>query len=114
MSAEWRSEWTSLFSSYIRKLRLRSGDLPKFPQLLSGREGCAPVCSAQTLVLLYNGDLSARIAWWDAGSGCICTFTVTHRDVPLSGVVLLCMAPSSNPDLPTPQAQHWHVLEALS
>lgn len=56
----------------IRKLRLRLGDLPKFPQLLSGREGCEPVCSAQALILLYNGDLLARVPWWHVGSGCIC------------------------------------------
>lgn len=110
----------------IRKLRPRLGDLPKFPQLLSGREGCEPVCSAQTLILLYNGDLLARVPWWHVGSGCISTFTVTHRDVdvPPPGVVLLWMAPSSIPDLPTPKAQPWeppaqsslcwHVLEALS
>lgn len=65
----------------VRKLRLRLADSLKLPQLLSGRVGCEPVCSTQTVVLLHNGDLLARVPGCHLSSGCNFTFTVTHRDM---------------------------------
>lgn len=74
------------------KLRLRLGDLPKSPEL-SGRAGREQVCLTDTH-LLQHGDLLARVTWWHLGSGCVCTFTVTHGDVPPPDVVPFLAGPS--------------------
>lgn len=43
------------------KTEVHLGDLPKFPQLVSGRAGPDPVCPAQTLILFRSGDLLPRL-----------------------------------------------------
>lgn len=90
----------------VRKLRLRLGNSLKFPQLLSGRVGCEPVCSTQIVLL-------ARVPGCHLGSGCNFTFTVTHKDMaplvwcssgwPLSPTLISVPARQS-PGSPQPRA----------
>ena len=94
---EWKD--ITIPMSQMRKPRLRLGDLPKSPQLLSGRVGCELACSTQTLIYLHNGDLLAGVTRWHLGSGCISTFTLLPHVVRSLGV------PSSNPQLPPPQSR---------